>query len=63
MLFQLHWQYEDEKTEMRTQREISNIDEMISFVKETQERHPLPDGTIWMACNQKSKHFLLTNLK
>lgn len=60
MLFQLHWQYKDGTTEMRTQREIGCIDEMLTFAKETQEGHPLPDGAIWMACNDKSEHFALT---
>jgi len=60
MLFQLHWQYKDGTTEMRTQRNIDSPDEMKAFVKETQEAHPLPDGAVWMACNEKSKDFVLT---
>lgn len=58
MLYQLHWQYKDGSTEMRTQREVNSLDEMEVFVKETQEAHPLPDGAIWMACNERSKHFV-----
>lgn len=33
---------------------------MRTFVKETQENHPLPAKAIWMACNEKSEHFLMS---
>ena len=62
-LFQLHWQYKNGTTEMRAQREINSHKEMKTFLEETQEAHPLPDGAIWMACNKTSKHFVFTELK
>jgi len=66
MLWQLHWQRKDsEKPDFMTtvfisQRDINSNDEMRLFVKETQESHPIPDDACWMACNEKSKHFVLT---
>lgn len=66
MLLQLHWQYIENgktvKTEMRAQREISSNDGMRTFVKETQENYPLPAKAIWMACNEKSEHFVMMGL-
>ena len=59
----MHWQYKNGTTEMKAQREISSHDEMREFVKETQKNHPLPRGAIWMVCNEKSKHFVLMELK
>ena len=59
ILWQLHWQFRDGTTEMRAQRDINSNDEMRLFVKETQESQPLPKNTIWMACNKKSKHFVM----
>lgn len=59
MLYQLHWQYKDGTTEMKAQREITSHDEMREFIKEIIESRPLPDGIIWMACNEKSEHFVL----
>lgn len=58
MLYQLHWQYKDGTTDIRAQREINSHDEMKEFVKELREEHPLPDGAIWMICNDKSEHFV-----
>jgi len=58
MLWQLHWQYRDGTSDMRAQREISSHDEMRAFIKEIQEEHSLPDGATWMACNEKSEHFV-----
>ena len=60
MLWQLHWQYKDGTTDMRAQRGINSRDEMHAFVKETMKDHPLPNGANWMACNEKSKHFVFT---
>ena len=58
MIWQLHWQYRDNTTDMRAQRDINSNDEMRLFVKETQESQPLPNNALWMACNEKSKHFV-----
>lgn len=60
VLYQLHWQYKDGTTDMRAQKEINSQEEMRAFVKEIQEAHPPPDGAVWMACNEKSEHFVLT---
>ena len=60
MLYQLHWQFKNGTTEMKAQKEINATEEMRAFIKETQESHPLPDKAIWMACNEKSKHFVFT---
>ena len=57
MLMQLHHQFEDGHTEMQSQREIENHDELRKWIRETQETHPLPVSAIWMACNEDSEHF------
>jgi len=62
MLIQLHWQFEN-GTEMKAQREINSNDEMRRFVQETKTSHPLPKGATWVACNEKSKYFMLTEKK
>jgi len=59
-LLQLHWQYKNGTSEMRTQREISSIEELLLFVRETQNGHPLPEGAQWLACNEKSEYFWKT---
>ena len=63
-LTQIHWQWirkgKTIKTEMRAQREINNNDEMREFFEETSRDHPLPDGAIWLACDERSKHFVWT---
>ena len=58
MIIQLHLQHRDGNTDMRAQRDVVSNDDMSKFVKETLERHPCPDDTIWMACNEKSPHFV-----
>ena len=57
MLYQLSWQYRDGTTKLCAQREIDSMDEMRLFVKDTKKSHPLPKYAVWMACNEKSKHF------
>ena len=59
-LLQLHWQYKDGTTEMRAQKDIISHKKLRAFVREIQKTHPLPNGAIWMVCNQKSKDFVLT---
>ena len=63
MLYQLHWQYKNGITEMRAQREINFLGAMIEFIEETIENHPLPMGATWIACNEKSRYFVLMELK
>jgi len=60
MLYQLHWQYKDGTTDMKVQKEIASNDELRIFIKETQSDHPLPGGAIWMACDEESAHFVMT---
>lgn len=63
MLYQLHWQYINGTTEMRAQKEINSLDEARKFIKEIAKNCILPDGAIWMMCNEKSKHFKRIPLK
>ena len=67
MLYQLHWQFKDGKTEMRTQFEIDGT--MPDFKKRVyisaelsraKRKHPLPKSAIWMLCNEKSEDFVGT---
>jgi hypothetical protein len=77
LIYQLHHQFRDGSTEMKSQREficicskIFNEDgtfkigmnmDMVAFsrwAKECQEKYPLPDGAIWMFCNEKSPDFV-----
>lgn len=66
MLLQLHWQSRKTgKTEFCSQIEINDDgvpeqkDKQIrAFVEETKKSHPLPDGYIWMMCNESSPSFL-----
>ena len=59
-LYQLHWQFEDGKTEMRAQNTINSTAEMKAWEKDVCERHPLPKGAKWLLCNDKSIHFAMT---
>lgn len=63
MLWQLHFQYRNGTTEIRAQRDVNTHEAMRKFIKETQGSHPLPDKATWMACNEKSKHFAMMELK
>jgi hypothetical protein len=58
MIWQLHWQFKDDHTEARAQREINSESEMREFVRETQSAHPLPSGAVWLMCNEKSGYFV-----
>ena len=66
MILQMHWQFRDGTTEMRSQIEITgdhNGNErqrLVEFVRDTQKKHPLPDKAIWMLCNELSRHFVVT---
>lgn len=63
MLVQLHWQYKDDTTDMCAQREINSYDEMHAFVDDTKITHPLPENAVYLAVPEKSKHFMLTEVK
>jgi len=36
---------------------VADWDEMREFVREMQERYPLPAKADWLACNEKSEYF------
>ena len=60
-LLQMHHQYTDGRpTSFIAQREINSHDEHREWLKELWERHPPKDGAYWMACNEKSRHFVYT---
>ncbi len=63
MLLQLHWQFKNGVTRMRAQRDFTfnyPISEMQEWVRDIRERHPLPEGAIWMMCDKKSRYFVGT---
>jgi hypothetical protein len=41
-----------------SQKQIQDSKEMQAWTKDVQERHPLPDGYMWMCCKWDSKHFV-----
>ena len=62
---QLHWQFKDDHTEMRAQKEFEfkrwKINKnYVNWIKKIQKNHPLPDEAYWMVCNEKSKYFVST---
>ena len=67
MLHQIHWQYRGNRpTEFIRQFDVP--DDMDStgkqqvldrILKEVNESHPLPQGALWLLCNDKSKHFMM----
>lgn len=57
-LIQLHHQFKDGHTEMKAQRDIQSNEEMSAFSDEIMPKYPLPDGAQWLACDEKSKHFV-----
>jgi len=63
MLYQLHWQYKDGRTDMKAQRDIHSRDEMKAFVDEMWQKNPPPKGVIWMACDERSPHFWMMEAK
>lgn len=63
MLHQLHWQYKDGTTEFRTQKDINSHQEMRTWFEDIKESHPLPDNAVWLFVPEKSKHFMLTEVK
>ena len=57
-LLQIHWQFKNNTTEMRAQKEINSYKEMKEWFNDIAGSNPLPEGAIWMFCNEKSNHFL-----
>ena len=60
MLYQLHRQFhsENDRLEMVAQKEINNHKEMKEWTKSIQEEFPLPEGAIWMCCDEDSEQFV-----
>ncbi len=56
-LFQLHWEFSD-RTEMKSQSDVSAPEEVRLWTKEVQSEFPLPDGAQWLMVNEKSEHFV-----
>jgi hypothetical protein len=57
-LCQAHWQFKDGSTEMRSQFEFTNNEELRVGLHEAREDHPLPEGAIWIWCDEKSPDFV-----
>ncbi len=67
-IYQLHWQFEDGHTEMKSQACPEEMlygnpnstaeKEMRAWVKSDQEQHPLPKGAKWLMVNEESEHFV-----
>ncbi len=58
VLTQIHHQFKNH-TDMVSQRVIADNDELREFQQELMVSHPLPDGALWMACNEGSEHFIM----
>lgn len=58
MLYQLHWQFDDDRTEMKAQRNLKTFEECRAFVDETFRDHPLPEDARWLLVDEKSKYFV-----
>jgi hypothetical protein len=67
MLWQLHFQYKDGHTEMIAQEDFPLADAFLvqaAFQKwalDIAAKHALPEGAIWMWCNEDSEHFVRTD--
>lgn len=66
MLYQLHWQFRDGKTEMIQQFELkdgasdnSKHRKIREMMDDANKSHPLPDKAQWMLCSEKSEHFVM----
>ncbi len=57
-LLQLHWQFRDGHTEMRSQTDVSTQEEIKKWVLETNLEHPLPEDAEWVMCDEESEHFV-----
>ncbi len=57
-LYQLHWQFKDGHTEMRSQTDVGARKEIKTWILETKLEHPLPEGAQWLMVNEDSKYFL-----
>ena len=57
-LYQLHWQFTDGHTEMRSQTDVLTEEEIRTWTKEVQAGNLLPDGAEWLICNDDSDFFV-----
>lgn len=57
LLLQLHWQFFD-RTEMKSQSGPLDEAAMRDWVRDVEERHPLPDDAKWLMINEESEHFV-----
>ncbi len=57
-LLQLHWQFKDGHTEMKSQTDADIQKEIKKWVLETKLEYPLPEDAKWLMCNEESEHFL-----
>ena len=64
MLYQLHYQHRNNKTDFIAQNEFSDLtdgkeySEFRKWFDEVRESHPLPDKCVWMICNETSPQFM-----
>ena len=61
-LIQMHRQFlkEGGRTEFVAQKNISSDEELREWSKDINERFPLPDGVVWLWCNEESRFFAKT---
>ena len=58
MLYQLHWQFKDDRTEMKAERDINSREEATAFLRDAQVEYPLPDGVVWLMVSEDSVRFV-----
>lgn len=57
-MLQLHHQLKNGHVKVMVQREDPRDNaELREWIKETNQTYPLPEGAIWLLCNEKSEHF------
>ena len=59
-LMQLHHEFRSGRTEFVAQTDPKSLDEVQTWLKDVQPRHPLPEGATWMICTEESEHFVMT---
>ena len=57
-LLQLHWQFDD-RTEMKSQSDVSTEEKVRLWVAETKSEYPLPEGAQWLMVKEDSEYFVL----
>jgi len=60
MIWQLHHQYRDGRTDMIAQKDFneSNKSEYPIWVREIVDKYPLLENAQWLACNEQSECFV-----